>query len=181
MKRMWLFYTVSYYPSPRDTWWEVRLSVHDSPILRELLLNPRGDSYSDEPSLEFNHFLNTSPPSSPSNFPSQKTIRYHLTAYCDWHPTGIYKSQTKLLFSQVLLEGVFLNPFFFFLHLCSLYLIWNFKAALCSGILNRKSLASCEFLINFPIYCIINMANLKGASVIQGSRNLQMTLTFHFS
>lgn len=119
MKMMCLFNPVSYNPSPRDTWREVCLSIHDSPILRDLLLSPRGDSYSDEPSLEFNHFLNTSPPSSPSNFPSQKTIRYHLTEYCDWHPTGIYKSQTKLLFSQVRLEGVFLNLLFFgFFALC---------------------------------------------------------------
>lgn len=96
-------------------------------------------------------------------------------------PLAFTNPKQNYCFHKYCWRAYFSTFFFFFLHLCSLYLIWNFKAALCSGILNRKSLASCEFLINFPIYCIINMANLKGASVIQGSRNLQMTLTFHFS
>lgn len=112
------------------------------------------------------------------SIPENNTLSSHSVLWLAPHWHLQIPNKTTVFTSTV---GGRISQPFFFLHLCSLYLIWNFKAALCSGILNRKSLASCEFLINFPIYCIINMANLKGASVIQGSRNLQMTLTFHFS
>ena len=86
----------------------VSLSVHSSSILRGASAQAQEVTHSQ-----------TSPPSPACtpDFPSQKTMHYHLTALCDWHPTGFYKSQAKLLFSQVLLEGMFSLGFFFFAYL----------------------------------------------------------------